>query len=669
MIVRPTAGAAVPSYSQPGSRGATPVQHILGNNAPSAATAPPSIPNGTAGSGPSPLGQQGQPIQQEHQGPNIVPNRLQNLPQQLPFPGMPFLHMPLQAQHAFQAAHGQQNPVTAQDSTNNPNATPDNASNLGQIPPFQPPAPDAMQQHEAIHQAAVRQAMGGHVQQPRVVGVHAQWRAAPLNFGPLGQLAGQPMPPGFPAPFALPQNIAQPGNDHQQQQGTTITSTGTPTRTTSSQGDGVQPQRGSTPVAGNIAGLPFLAVPSQFPPHPPMQNSPFAGLSNSLGHIRAQEQLMSVPNNMYILSSPAGPQAIVYSPHGIYQAQLPFQPALPGTIAPTNPLHVAQQPQAEANRQQANQAAPQVNLLGGQPVQHAAVAPQQQVANVANINNAIAGGPAPAEPPGLLQPLLAHFWMLIRILIFAYFFIGTDDGWRRPAILVAIGVAFFVLRGFDAGRGARDGLRRWWDGVVGLPQRQAANGNQAQGQQQNLGQGQDQANDGRAGQVRHQEIGQQAAAPVVGHQPAPNQNANDMSPLRQRLRPIERAIALFVASLWPGVGENTVRQHREAEAQLRREEAEALAASASASAAAAIAEGENPPDDENTREISVDDAGPAHADHIGDEEPAIARTSGAAPDEGAARVRKTFTHNEQDASASGSEEGSSAAARPQYRED
>ena len=41
---------------------------------------------------------------------------------------------------------------------------------------------------------------------------------------------------------------------------------------------------------------------------------------------------------------------------------------------------------------------------------------------------------------------------------------------------------------------------------------------------------------------------------------------------RERVRPVERAVALFVASLWPGVGEATVQARREAEERRRNEE-------------------------------------------------------------------------------------------------
>jgi hypothetical protein len=45
--------------------------------------------------------------------------------------------------------------------------------------------------------------------------------------------------------------------------------------------------------------------------------------------------------------------------------------------------------------------------------------------------------------------------------------------------------------------------------------------------------------------------------------------------LREQIRPVERAVALFVASLWPGIGEAHVRAQRELREQEERRAAEA----------------------------------------------------------------------------------------------
>lgn len=130
------------------------------------------------------------------------------------------------------------------------------------------------------------------------------------------------------------------------------------------------------------------------------------------------------------------------------------------------------------------------------------------------------------------QPLLAQGWMLLRLLFFAWILLGTGQGWRRPLALLAIGVVFWAINANGIGNTVRDAVRSWWEAVVGLP------GQPPQGQEHGV--------------------------------------------IRQALRPVERLLALLIASLWPGVGERTVTARREAEERerQRREEGERQAAEA-----------------------------------------------------------------------------------------
>lgn len=258
---------------------------------------------------------------------------------------------------------------------------------------------------------------------------------------------------------------------------------------------------------------------------------------------------------VYLLSSPSGPHAILFSPQGVYSTAPQSAPILPTpnvAQASGQPGYNAPGPAAQAVPVAVQQVVP-----GAHGQQHQAV--QAQPVNAADVNVL-----AP------IQPLLAHFWLLLRILLFAYFLLGSGQGWRRPLVLVAIVLVFFIIRGVDAGAGAREAVRGWWEGVVGVPPQQAQQGNvqqAAQGQVNAANQpGDAQAQqEGLAGQA-------QGAGAPQGNQPA-------LSPLRARFRPIERAMALFVASLWPGIGERTVRARREEDArQLRqRQEAEVQA--------------------------------------------------------------------------------------------
>ena len=276
-----------------------------------------------------------------------------------------------------------------------------------------------------------------------------------------------------------------------------------------------------------------LRVPrSQMPPH--------------LQHTMPQQlQQPSNPNDVttYLLSSPQGPQALLFSPqHGAYTGSL--TPAIPTTTLRPTPTTQPQpvDPVAEAARQ------------------HLAAAAAAQVANPRQPRN-------PEDPQAAVQPIVGHLWWLLRVLIFAYFLLGADLGSTRPLLLLGVGLAFWMIRAGMLGDGVAGGVRRWWEGVVGVPRAR-----QARAPQGEEGRAQDQAQGGQDGAAR----GQQGARQPM---PTPEQVAQRLLAeedarrdqrrtwLRERVRPVERAVALFVASLWPGVGEAHVRAQREEEAR------------------------------------------------------------------------------------------------------
>ncbi len=265
----------------------------------------------------------------------------------------------------------------------------------------------------------------------------------------------------------------------------------------------------------------------------------------------------------YLLSGPQGPHALLFSPqHGTFQGALQPTPTRTTGIRPV---------QATANQQiqQGQQPVPGPQEAG-QVAAPGAVA-QQGAAGEAN--------PAAAQDPlGPLQPILAHVWMLLRILIFAYFILGTNMGYTRPMILAGVGMVFWAIRMGALGDGAA--VRRWWDGVVGAPQRPVAQ--VAQGQD---GENRDHAqNDGAPAQAGQDGVQnrqpmptpEQVAQRLLNEQAERNQDRRGW--LREQIRPVERAAALFVASLWPGIGEAHVREQRrlreEADAERLREEGE-----------------------------------------------------------------------------------------------
>ena len=294
-----------------------------------------------------------------------------------------------------------------------------------------------------------------------------------------------------------------------------------------------------------------------------------------------QMQVPSNPNEVtaYLLSSPQGPQALLFSPqHGTYTGTLTQQPATTGP-RPT-PTSTALQhggaPRDPAQPPPAADPNAAARAVAGEQRQDPAAAAAAAIAAAQQQNAA----PGPLAP---IQPILAHFWLLLRILIFVYFILGSNMGWQRPMILLAIGLGFMALRAGFLGDGRA--VRRWWEGIVGVPGQGQRQGPQQRGDAQ----GQPQLNEA-AQQPPTQ--GQDANAipnPPQRRQPTPTPeqvaqrllNDEDAARnqrwtwLREQIRPVERAMALFVASLWPGVGEAHVRareeeQRRLAEAEVQR---------------------------------------------------------------------------------------------------
>ncbi|KAK4550450.1 hypothetical protein LTR36_000028 [Oleoguttula mirabilis] len=285
-------------------------------------------------------------------------------------------------------------------------------------------------------------------------------------------------------------------------------------------------------------------------------------------------QRPSDPNEVtcYLLSGPQGPQALVFSPqHGAYTGGLPAVNSASashththwGRMTPTQtttaPATAAQQPGQQAL----------ANLAPGQPAGAAAGVPNDPVAAAAAQH--LANGQArqqAAEAAGPLQPVLNNMWLLLRLSVFAYFILGSNLGWRRPVVLVLVGMGYWIVRAGLFGEGGV--VRRWWEGVmrVGPPAGGAGAGGADGGQVQQAEHG----DGGAAPGVRQQQVmptPEQVAQRLV-HQRNAQANAR-VGQLRELVRPVERAVALFVASLWPGVGEAAVRA-REDEERRRNEE-------------------------------------------------------------------------------------------------
>ncbi|KAL9128296.1 MAG: hypothetical protein Q9217_003001 [Psora testacea] len=289
---------------------------------------------------------------------------------------------------------------------------------------------------------------------------------------------------------------------------------------------------------------------------------------------------------VYVLSSPSGPQALLVSPNGNYTAPWPIlsPPTFanlphPGNLVPfptgsmpnlglhqTNIAPQATQPQQDqaANAQQAQNAMQLARMrpqIPGQPNPVGVAGVNQQQAQQAR------------DLARVIMPLGGHLWLLIRLFGFVYFF-THGASWSRTLFLIAVATLVFIGQtGIfrPLVQGVWEPIRRHADNLVPLV-------NNGQPRDGNVGAAQNNAIGGGLQGATREPTPQEAAQRLLEQQ-------QDDNIFRQGLRRIERAIALFIASLVPGVGERHIAareaaeaarqgQIREREEQLRREEVE-----------------------------------------------------------------------------------------------
>jgi hypothetical protein len=277
-------------------------------------------------------------------------------------------------------------------------------------------------------------------------------------------------------------------------------------------------------------------------PNPPSSGMPTPSSTTTSGHPQGQAQneasnpLSVLGPELFILSSPQGPVGILFDERGTYRTA-PF--------ATTSPFSSFNQ-QFATNREVLAAVGQQMAQLQDQATM-ANAAQGQPAPNLAQ--GAVPAAPAAAEPavlqvgqPDRLNQLWNHVWLALKLLVFLYFFAGGGS-WYRPAMMGLIGaVAYLAQLGvFD---GYLERVRRHFEALVGLNDR-APNAGQQQAQEN---------------------------PSAANREPTPAETAQRMVQQRQernatwfreRMRTIERAFALFVASLWPGLGERMVQAQEE----------------------------------------------------------------------------------------------------------
>lgn len=316
------------------------------------------------------------------------------------------------------------------------------------------------------------------------------------------------------------------------------------------------------------------------PATPPASGSNHSLLSQTASS--SQTQASAAPD-IYLLSSPTGPHSLLISPSGLYTTSLAY---------PVNPaIHYMQPP--NLNHVAVSQFVP--------PNQFSTAVPNQQAPP--NFHNQAPGPPLPTNDLAqaqlrqqeqqnqardlarILIPLGGHLWLLIRLFGFVYFF--TAGGGHRRAILLGIG-AFIV---FIANTGAfRPLFRSLWQPVrrhvEGLIPLAAAGGGRDERQPRLNAQlpAQERVRDGAAAQDPNPTTNDNAPNTQRGplrHDRRSNRSRNPTELadrlLRERhdqtiFRRVERAVALFLASLVPGVGERHIAARDAAEARRIEEE-------------------------------------------------------------------------------------------------
>lgn len=335
------------------------------------------------------------------------------------------------------------------------------------------------------------------------------------------------------------------------------------------------------------------------------------------------------PTVAYLLSSPQGPQGIVYSPTGAFRTTpTPTPQRVPVPQAPNaRPIPIVQQvpqPAATARPPQptSTTAAPAIadpnRPADVSDIQDLRNQLERELAGMRTNNQAIrdilrtARGPAPApaqhgqdpplfpggaapqaQPPNApadhnalpagvhehvvainLTPFFQALWLFIRMYGIMWILMGgTGDSWTSWQFLTLIGtsILYWAYQAGYARQQVQDAVR-WWEGLTGTRQ-------PGQGQGQGPGQGAAaRAAPGQPGQQPANLHGLQAANAALqsasgAPNAAPGTNVAQQQPrnaFREAIRPFEQTIALLFASLWPGVGERHVAERE----RLRREEAE-----------------------------------------------------------------------------------------------
>jgi hypothetical protein len=290
----------------------------------------------------------------------------------------------------------------------------------------------------------------------------------------------------------------------------------------------------------------------------PASRTPSGGSTNAL------RQASQGTPEVYILQSPQGPRALLMSG----TAETYYTPVRMATAQP--PLRWASQLRARTHAAEQERTT-QAQGLPNPPTQNNQnpVPPEPERQRLAQPAVPRAQGPAAHQVAPILAQLWPHFWLLVRLAAFVWWFTNPNAGWWRWATVIALAIAIFilntgVLNGF--GDQAWVHVRRHMENLIPLadpnrlrnPAPPPARDNPAPAV----------AAQNQEAQGRNPDPADTAARLVANRR---NANANW---LMDRVRQVERAGLLFLASIAPGVAERHI-ENLEAEAERQRREREA----------------------------------------------------------------------------------------------
>ena len=446
--------------------------------------------------------------------------------------------------------------------------------NIQNLRPPPPPFPAMQPAH-----------FGWHTRTQNTANYNTPWTQQTPN------LNGNPSNPSQPNP-QMPQSSVQefrgPNGEHVTVMTSQMTVPMTLSRPASAPGQ---------PASRGPAAAPQRSQPSQTPRHAPSNPTatrpqppplPFAGFPTYLPipfsqNRQFQPQPSTSTPTAWILSSPAGPQGFLFAPgHGYFsttqssvqqqsttpQAAPAEMPGLAPLAAPTEPTQ--QQPRAQMDGA-GNGNADGALVRGNRgPAQPPLVQVQQN-----------------AEDNDLFGFLIQRGWLFLRLYLFMFVF-SEPGTWKRWAMIIIAVIVCLQPRDGPFVR-AMQAARRHLDNLIGPPAPQR--------QPEPAAQRQPRPAENAINQTTHRPANVRGAVQITPEEAAARLLRNNQERNRGFWRDIfyrvEQSMALFLASLIPGVGERHVMAREEARREAQRQEEERRRAAEAAAQLQATDEGSN----------------------------------------------------------------------------